>query len=167
MTTVITDEIVSVFMDRRLDAELIPSTGGWMAVIRPSTPGMPVLGGAEETTATITHKWFPTKEEAEEFARVHIAYDKLTAVAPMMLLAGTTKRADGAITIDELVEFICASVEKLGYPVGMGIRPNADSMKSAALKLKRLMDASYSDGYAAAAAFKEHAHDPTDKPSPT
>jgi triacylglycerol esterase/lipase EstA (alpha/beta hydrolase family) len=90
----------------------------------------------------------------------------LQAVTPMMLLADTTKSADGAITIDELVEFICASVEKLGYPVGMGTRPNADSMKTAAMKLKRLMDASYSDGYAdgyaAAAAFKEHAHDPTE-----
>jgi hypothetical protein len=59
------------------------------------------------------------------------------------------------ITIDEVVEFICASVANIGYPVGMGIRPNQDSMKLAAIKLKALMDASYSDGYGDAMALKE------------
>lgn len=65
------------------------------------------------------------------------------------------KTAKGKIAIDELVEFICAGVANMGYPVGMGIRPNEDSMKSAAIKLKELMDASYSNGYADALAEKD------------
>lgn len=55
---------------------------------------------------------------------------------------------EGEISVDELVEFICASIANLGYLVGMGIRPNEKSMKTAALKLHQLVNASYSDGYA-------------------